>query len=102
MNVPPERYDAVMRLSEATEELRKARAEAASEMAASPEEETAEQRRNDAIIDLRRTDMWPPDIAKYAEIPVEEVLPILYEAGLAPEYEPVAERDLTIRPPDLD
>lgn len=99
MNVPQERYDAVMRLREAADELQKARVKEASDVAAKPEMEAALQRRNDAIVDLGRMDVYPPELAKHAGILVEEALSVLYEAGLAPEYEPVAEQDVTIRRP---
>lgn len=97
-----EQGDIVLRLQQATRELQEAQARRPESQLDFPtdEEEAAKQRRNDAIVDLRRTGMWPQQIAGHAGISFDDVMRILYEAGEAPEYEPVARQDLTIRSPD--
>jgi hypothetical protein len=97
-----EQADIVLRLQQATREMQEARARRPRSPLDFPtdEEEAAKQRRNVAIVDLRKTGTWPQQIAGHAEVSVDEVRRVLYEAGEDSEYGPVAERDLTIRPPD--
>ena len=95
-------HDIVLRLQQATKEMQEARARRPKWRLSFPtdEEDAAERKRDAAIVDLRRAGVWPDQIAGHAEISHKEVMRILYEAGEAPEYEPVAKQDPGIRPPE--
>jgi hypothetical protein len=90
-----DQQDSILRLQEATKALREAQAgRPERRWWPTQEEHDAEAQWKQAIADARKTDVLPTTIAKYAEAPVEDILSILYDFGLAPEYEPLAQREI--------